>query len=135
MKDMKSKVSPWLLVAPIVLGVGLLLVFQLTDPLTVGPAGILGVFLLIYLFALSVLFIALHFGVSWVSRYIARQRNDVRQRELRVGARKAYYIASLLAFAPVLLLAMRSFAELKIMDVALVLVLLGVVTFYILKRS
>lgn len=132
---MKINTTPWLLAAPVVIFGALIVVLHATDPLEIGPGGVLGVFMLIYLLALSLLFIFLHIGVSWVSRLIAKRQKNAGQREVRVGAKKAYYVASLVAFAPVLLLAMRSFAELKVIDIVLVLGLLAVVTFYILKRS
>ena len=123
------------LLAPVVLAGLLLLIFDRTDPVAIGPAGVLGVFVLIYLLSFSLLFVLLHFVIPLVSRVVTRKKESLHQREVKIGVKKAYYIASLIAFVPVLLLAMRSFAQLKLGDVAHVVAFVGVVSFYILKRK
>lgn len=124
-----------LLVSPLVTAVLLAVVLFATNPLTIGPAGTMGVFILVYAFSLSILFVILHFGISWLSRLSIAKQDAIHRREFRMSARKAYYIASVLAFVPVLFLAMRSFAELRITDVILVILFVAIVVFYILKRS
>jgi hypothetical protein len=49
--------------------------------------------------------------------------------------RRAYYIASALAFIPVSLLAMQSLQQIKVFDVVLVAVLTSLIIFYIIKRT
>lgn len=106
-----------------------------TDPISVGPGGILAVFLLVYVFWAGLFFIAIHLGIDLVSRRIINRRKTVTARSLKVGVRKAYYIASALAFVPVLFLAMNSLGQLQLRDVVLVLVFVSLIIFYIVKRT
>ena len=52
-----------------------------------------------------------------------------------MGVRKAYYIASAVAFGPVLLLALNSVRQLRVTDILLVGVFLALAIFYISKRE
>jgi hypothetical protein len=110
-------------------------IFQSTDPASTGPGLVLAVFILIYLGCLSVLFIALRFGLYWVKKLLALRNKSEGQAIPRIGTRKAYYVASVLAFAPVTLLAMHAYSQLQFTDIALVVVLMTVITFYIVKRG
>jgi Ca2+/Na+ antiporter len=132
---MNQRLSITLLLTPFVLAAVLLYVFERTDPVSIGPGGILGVFILIYLITLSSLFIVLHFGVAFVSRIILKKRELVHKRQIKIGVRKAYYIASLFAFVPVLLLAMGSYSQLRFSDMLLIVAFIALVTFYIIKRG
>lgn len=117
---MKVSTRTLLALSPLATAFLLVAVLMTTNPLSIGPVGIMGVFVLVYLFSLSMTFVVLHFGIYWLSRLMISKRDTLGQREWRVGARKAYYIASVVAFVPVLFLAMRSFAELKVSDILLV---------------
>lgn len=113
----------------------LLYLLNTTDPVTTGPGGILVVFVVIYLIAASLLFTLLHWGVRAASVWIIKRHKRVTARSYRVGVRKAYYIASVVAFGPVLLLALNSVRQLKITDIVLVSLFLGLAVFYITKRK
>lgn len=113
----------------------LLVVMNQIDPVTAGPGGILLVFVLIYLIVASLLFTMLHWGVRFASGLIVKRGTRVTVRSYRVGVRKAYYIASAVAFGPVLLLALNSVRQLKLTDILLVGLLLGLAIFYITKRE
>ena len=82
------------------------------------------------------LFIVLKFGIYWARRLIVSRKEPGAEHRLKrgMGAQKAYYIASVLAFAPVTLLAMQAYSQLQFTDIALVVILLAIVTFYIIKR-
>ena len=112
----------------------LFVIFNVSNPVDIGPGGILIVFVLIYLFFASCFFILLHFGINILSRYLAR-RKSIDHRHWQVGVRLAYYIASALAFAPVVVLAMQSVGQLQLRDVLLVTVLEVLAIFYIVKRG
>ena len=56
-------------------------------------------------------------------------------KEWRIGVRKAYYVASILAFAPVLLLGMQSVGQLQIRDIVLMIAFVSIAIFYVLKRA
>lgn len=105
------------------------------NPVSAGPGGILFIFILIYLILASLLFTALHWGVRVVSSWIVRRGTRVAARSYRVGVRRAYYIASVLAFGPVLLLALNSVRQLGIADILLVVIFLALAIFYITKRE
>ena len=132
---MKSQLRKSLIFSPFALTLLLFVVLQSTSPDTVGPVGVLAVFVLIYLLALSLFFVVMHFGIAWFSRKIIARNDNLSRGELKIGVRKAYYVASVLAFAPVALLAMRSFGQLEPGDIVLVLALVGISVFYIVKRS
>ena len=120
-------------VIPLLSGALLFGIMNMTDPLSGGPVVILLVFILLYVLLAGILFIVLHFGVRALSKVWSQKSVNVR--EWRIGVRRAYYIASILAFGPVLLLAMQSVGQLQLRDVALVIVLLGLGVFYVVKRS
>ena len=107
---------------------------SLTDPLSAGPAGMLLVFFLIYLFCASMLFIFLHVGLRLVSKLINKY-SKLTVKEWQIGVRKSYYIASVLAFGPVLLLAMQSVGQLQLRDIILTVAFLMIAIFYVIKRS
>ena len=119
---------------PLLCVAGLFVVFNVSNPVDIGPGGILFVFILIYLTFASLFFIVLHFGVNLVSRYLS-SRKTIDQRHWNIGVRRAYYIASVLAFAPVVFLAMNSVGQLQIRDVLLVTLLEVLAIFYIVKRA
>lgn len=121
-------------IVPVTCIVALFAIFQLSDPISIGPGGILIVFILLYLFVASCLFIILHFGIGIAGR-VLRRRNSLQQREWSIGIRKSYYIASIVAFAPVCLLAMQSLGQLRVRDFMLVLALSVVMIFYVMKRD
>lgn len=132
---MKKVLTVLLLISPLLV-VGLLyLVFQFSDPLTAGPGGVLGVFTLIYLGCLSVLFILLRFGLYWARVVMGMYKKQPQASRPVVGTKKAYYIASVVAFAPVTLLAMHAYSQLQVADVILVIVLMSIAIFYIVKRG
>jgi len=121
-------------VLPLLSAIGLVAILTVTNPLQAGAAGILFAFVLMYIFWASVFFIFLHAGIGVVARMVSRKEN-VNIRQWRIGVRKSYYIASVLAFAPVLLLAMHSVGQLQVQDIALIVVLLFLGIFYIVKRT
>lgn len=113
----------------------LLLVMSQIDPVSAGPGGILLIFVLVYLVVASLLFTILHWGVRVISTIISRRGARVTARSYRVSVRKAYYVASAVAFGPVLLLALNSVRQLKWTDILLVGLFLILAIFYITKRE
>lgn len=106
----------------------LLFVINLVDP---GEhiASVLLVFLLIYIFLASCVFIFFYYLMS-------RNKNDVKNstQKANYSLRKAYYISSIVAFGPVILLAMRTLSEVRLIDILLVGVLVALAAFYTIKR-
>ncbi len=112
----------------------LFVIFNLSNPVDIGPGGILVVFVLIYLFFASSFFVIMHLGVRLLSRLVA-SRKSIDHRHWTIEVRRAYYIASALAFTPVVLLAMQSVGQLQARDVLLVALLEILTIFYIVKRA
>ncbi len=106
----------------------LFVVINVTDP-TKNVASILLVFLLLYAFFASVFYIVLH----ELLHKFQFGKNQIRPG--RMPHQRAYYIASALAFVPVILLAMQSLQQVKPFDIILVSVLTTLVIFYIVKRT
>jgi hypothetical protein len=110
---------------PILSFVGLVVLLNRTNPLDVGPAGILLVFGLTYVFISSSLFMLLTLFMILLAYFVpisaAPQRN-------------LYYVSSIVALAPVFLLALNSIGQLEVKDFILVLCLVGLACFYIVKR-
>lgn len=113
---------------PVVSIILLFVVMNVTDP-TKNVTSILLVFLLLYTFFASLFFIVLH---ELLHRIRVKQSLI---RPHRMSHQRAYYIASALAFAPVILLAMQSLQQVKLFDIALVGVLTTLIIFYIIKRT
>lgn len=113
----------------------LLSLMSTVGPVEAGPGGILVSFIIIYLIVASLLFTVLHWGVRFVSAQIVKRGSRVTARSYKMGVRKAYYIASAVAFGPVLLLALNSVRQLKPTDILLVGLFLVLAIFYITKRE
>lgn len=112
--------------APIVLAFLIIIVFTTTNPKDSGVAGIFGVFVLVYLFFLSLFFSLIH-AFFLIARRVG----------LRLGAsrQRVYYIASVVALLPVFLLGLRSLGQLRVSDVLLIVSFCAIACFYVIRRS
>ena len=111
----------------------LIIVLQTTTPATIGPLGILFVFILMYVSALCVLTFLL-FAVSKVVARLSSSmtvRRPIQQMELI----RAYYFSSVVALAPVMLIGMQSVGEVGFYDVVLIVVFIIISCVYIAKRT
>lgn len=110
------------------------LVFLLnqTTPNRAGPLGVLAIFVLTYIVALS----ALTFTIHGIGRLVARLSASVTvKRPLHaVSLKQSYYYGSMVALAPVMLIGMQSVSGINIYDVLLVgfFVVIGLI--YISRR-
>lgn len=112
--------------SPFVLGFLMFWLLNVTSPLNVGPAGILGVFLVFYVFCLSVFFLLIGIVVKLLPRIGIRAKLEVR---------KIYYLATVVAFLPVFLLALNSIGQLSLLDIVLVGGFTLVAGFYVVRRT
>ncbi|MGD8374087.1 MAG: hypothetical protein PVI21_04515 [Candidatus Woesebacteria bacterium] len=110
---------------PVLMVVLLFFALSVTSPLSAGPAGILLVFALMYLVALSLLFAALALVLVVVEK--------VANRTQTIG-KKLYYIAAIVAMAPIFILALNTIGQLDIKDFILVLILELMACFYVARR-
>lgn len=120
----------WLAVvaAPFCLAGVIVVTMNAISPLSAGPAGVLFLFCLIYLWCLSVLFALLYAG----SRLAERSRwSGFRA----LKAHKAYYVASVVACFPVLMLAIASIGQIDAVSIGLAGLFVGLATFYVVRRT
>lgn len=130
MRNMLGRVIAIGTVAAVVL---LAVLLQTTTPATVGPLGILFVFILLYVSVLGVLTFLL-FGCSRIAVKIITifPRRKPAQ---AVSLGRAYYYSSVIALAPVLFIGMQSVGEVSIYDVLLVVLFVVIACIYIAKRT
>ena len=103
-------------------------IMQSTSPSTIHPLGILLVFVVLYVLALGVL----TFFIFWGSKLIrfVFSRTALAPLELK----RAYFYSSVLALAPVMIIAMRSIGRTGIYEVLLVVLFEIIAFFYIAKH-
>jgi len=105
----------------------LVTVVNLTTPSEIGPLGVLVFFTLVYLTCLGVMVI--------LSKGFLMLMQKTQGNGTRVSLGKGYYYGSVLAFVPMILIFMRSFGELNLLEVALAVIFAVVGCFYISKRA
>ena len=104
----------------------LMIMINLTTPSDIGPLGVLVFFTLAYLICLGVMV-----GLCRIFFTVVGKLNN----KQKVDRTKSYYYGSVLAFAPIVLIFMRSFGELNLLEVALVVLFAAVGCFYISKKA
>jgi|LSQX01.2.fsa_nt_gb nitrogen fixation/metabolism regulation signal transduction histidine kinase len=105
----------------------LAVMMNLTTPSEIGPLGVLVFFTLSYAICLGVM-VTLCRAILTVGLTIKRgDKSAIRK--------KSYYYGSVLAFVPIILIFMRSFGGLNILEIILVVLFVGVACFYISKRA
>lgn len=112
---------------------GILLFFILNSySPTTGPGVILIVFFLLYIFCFGLIAWFLRIG-SWVVKRIGialKWRKPVALLKLTDAA----YYSSIIAMAPVMIVAMHSVGEVSLYDIGLVILFVAIGAFYIKKR-
>jgi len=127
MQHVTSKVKRYgLYTIPVLSLIGLVVLLNQTNPLDVGPAGILLVFGVVYIFMASTLYFLLTLAIVLLAYFVT----------IPAGVKKKlYYVASVVALAPVFLLALNSIGQLEIKDFVLVVALVALACFYIVRRN
>ena len=111
--------------------VGMLCILLLkTTPSQVGPVGVLGFFVLLYMAVLGALTF-LFFGLGVGLRKMVPERPGSR----KVSFRKSYYYASVVALVPVMLIALQSVSRVGVPQVALMILFVAVALVYISRRT
>lgn len=111
----------------------LFVVMQLTTPASIHPVGLLGVFVLIYVVFTTVVTLGLYIGSRIFVRLASGVAGTARLRG-EFSIRRAYLYGTILAFAPVVIIGMRSVGSLSVVDVLLVAMFELVACFYIWRR-
>lgn len=101
-----------------------------TTPSSIGPLGVLGFFLSLYLTALGVLTF-LFYGIGTALRR-ARMRSAGGE---KVSFRRMYYYASVTALLPVMLLALQSVSRIEIYHIVLMVLFIVIAWVYISRRA
>lgn len=114
-------------IMPVVWLTFIIVALHSTNPLKVGPAGTLLLFLLIYAFLMSVFFLIIQ-AANKLWLLVTAKKYALRQRT-------SYFLAAMLAVGPVFMLALNTLGQLGVIEVVLVLILLATGCFYILKRT
>lgn len=122
-----------LAIATLIATMVLLVVFHTTTPSSVGPLGILFVFILMYVLTLGML----TFLIYTIGNFLRRGINVVAaKRPLReVTLIRSYYFASVVALAPVMLVGIHSVGKVGFYDVLLVGVFVIISCVYVSKRT
>lgn len=111
---------------PILALFALVFLLNYTSPSSAGPISILAVFVLIYIVVFGALALLLR-SVNALLRIV------------RIGKsfemRKWYYVLSVVALAPVLLVALNTLGQLGILELVLVVMLVCLGCFYVIRRS
>lgn len=110
----------------------LIILLNLTAPTTVGPFGILAVFIFAYLSSLGVMTYFLY-GISLVIAHLS-SAFTVKRPLQSIPFRTAYYYSTVVALAPIMLVGLRSVGSVGIYEVALVIIFTAVGCLYITKR-
>ena len=113
--------------------VALTVLLQTTTPATIGPLGILVIFVLMYVSAVGMLTFLL-----WIiNRVVARAFSyaSVGRPMQPLSLRKAYYFASVMGLAPVMFIGMQSVGEVGFYELVLIILFVGISCMYIAKRS
>jgi len=117
----------------VISGISLFTVLAVMTPGEAGAIGILGVFLLAYLFILSLL----TFFMFGVSRVVVRFSKTVTVKKplQPLTLKLAYYYASVVGLAPVILISMQSVGSLGAYEFGLVMLLVVIGCVYVSKRA
>lgn len=105
------------------------------SPSKTGPGGILAVFFLLYL-----VFVGITTGIIYWSNRVWRIFGQHVRLKRMVPANwphsllKSYYMASIVAMAPIILIAIRSVGEVHWYEIALIIAMIIIGIFYIQKR-
>lgn len=129
-RNMLGKIVAISFIAAAILLVALL---HMTTPATIGPLGILIVFILMYVTALGA-FTFLLFGASKIIDRFA-SIFIVKRSPLNFSLSRSYYFSSVIALAPVMLIGMQSVGKADVYEVLLVILFVIISCIYISKRT
>ncbi len=107
-----------------------------TSPLTLGPAGMLGAFLVFYVIFFSCMLLGLHAFISFKSRKQRTIDTDdaIDKKQILYLNLRQLSFAATWAFAPLIILALQSIGQLDMVSLLLLVIFECLATFYILKR-
>ena len=114
---------------------GLLLILLTTiTPAKAGAFGILAVFLLSYVFILTVTTFLL-WGVAYLADRIASSGRRIPRKLHAISLKRAYLFATVIALGPIILVGLHSVGGIGVYDVGLVLLFTALGCVYVARRS
>ena len=111
--------------------ISIIVIMTFTNPSEAGPAGILSLFISIYIVVLSATTYALFFISQLLSRVLLKGSSS---RAYALTLPRAYYYSSVLSLAPVLLIGMQSVTTVGVYEMGLVLMLIGLGCVYVARK-
>lgn len=118
--------NKFLFIASIIAFMFLVVLLTFTTPSGIGPFGVLVFFTLCYIVCLGVTVAICSVFFKFKSQISGKHQSSV--------AKKSYYYGAVLAFAPVIILAMRSFGSIGLLEIGLVCLAMVVACFLVSKR-
>lgn len=115
------------IILSLVSAIFLAVMMNITTPSDIGPFGVLVFFTLFYVFCLGI--------TITLCRGVLMLKKKMQKKEVGDTTKKSYFYGSILAFAPILLVFMRSFGELNVLEILLVVLFVIVSCFYISKKA
>lgn len=110
----------------------LALLLSTTEPATIGPLGILSIFVCMYVSVLGVLTFLLYSGSRLMGKISSAF--TVKKPLMPLSLRRAYYFSSVIALAPVMIIGMQSVGGVGIYELLLIVVFELIACIYIAKR-
>ena len=123
-KDMLQKL---IAVSMAVVTLAMIAIMQLTTPATIHPIGLLVFFLCLYTLILG--------GVTYLLYVGHRLWARLSRRHQPLTLWRSYQFSSIVALAPVMLIAMRTVSTVTLVDVLFVGIFIVVAIFYVMKRG
>ena len=109
-----------------------MLLLNLTTPDSIGPAGVLGLFVLLYITILCVTYTSLK-ALQYGSVYFIGSAK-LKRMIASVSNSKLYSYATVIALAPVIALGMRSTGHIGMLEMALLVAFEGIACFFVYKK-
>lgn len=107
--------------------IGLSLLLNLTSPSTIGPMGILVFFVMLYMIFLGLFSFFLHIAGKVSASFLKKPLKFI-------NFKRSYYYATVLALAPIILIAQQSIGRVGFFEFILVIVFEIIACIYISKR-
>ena len=122
-----------LIAVAILSGMALFVTINTTVPASAGAIGVLAVFVLTYLFLLSLCSFMIY-GISKGVSFFVRSFSDGHPQQT-MSLHRAYYFSTIVALAPVIVMSMQSVGEVGVYELGLIGLLVGLGCLYVTKRT
>lgn len=121
---LRGKLGVVVYVLPVFWLLLVVLALNVTSPLLVGPAGILVIFCVFYGFVASLFYVMLLLVNKAINKFYHRKVSD----------KRLYLLSLIFALAPIFMVALNSLGQLGVIELILIGVLVGLVSFYVARR-